>query len=270
MIAPPRVPDRRAPLRGATAPPRRRAWALAMALLSGALGLGTPLQAQSEKEVFQTGFLLEMRLFEAASDRYVDARQRELDAWRQLEEGSERLDDALADAAVDVGELRELDRQVNTLRESAVARGREVAELRQQLFWSLDRIAELGVTIEELRDRSLVGTDSLDGLWRIEVDGTNEWGVLELSTDGTVVHGSYRLSNGGRGSLRGTYAGGVLSLERIDAERGLDMNMAGALDRSTGTLEGSWDRRELAGGEAAAGRWSARKITSDQAGALRP
>ena len=81
----------------------------------------------------------------------------------------------------------------------------------------------------------------------------------------SIVSGSYQLSNGRQGSVRGTFTGNRLQLELVDASRGVVADIEGELDPQSETIDGSWQARELAAGRTTAGRWSARRLSDDEA-----
>jgi hypothetical protein len=53
--------------------------------------------------------------------------------------------------------------------------------------------------------------------------------------------------------------GNSLDLERTDAVTGLDRAFLGVLSADGTAIEGTWQAKELATGEPAAGRWTARR-----------
>jgi hypothetical protein len=233
-------------------------------LLALLLGAGWPLAAQSLKTVLETAFILETRLLDAEFDRYLEARQSEERALRQLRQRSSRLDQAMGDQSVPVEELRRLEGEITLAREGAFARSREVADLRQRLYLRMDRLTELGVEIERHRDRSLVATGELEGTWRVDVTPISEFGVVEFHLDGTVVSGSYRMSNGARGSIRGTFADNKLKLVRVDAVGGFDATLEGKLDPATGEIAGTWHTLEVGAGRPTSGDWTAYKLSPEE------
>ncbi len=216
-------------------------------------------------EVLETAFTLEARLLDAESQRYTAARRGEIEAFEELGRLGGRLDAAIADKTVDVAQLRRLEAEVAELRATALARSKQVAEQRQRLYARLDRLEELGAEIERQRHRGLVRTAELDGLWRIEAaDADGTFGILKLDSQGTLVSGHYRMSNGAQGSVRGTLVQGKLEIERIDAVRGHDMTLDGHFDAAAGELHGEWHAKELSGGAPTWGEWTARKLSPEE------
>lgn len=213
-------------------------------------------------EVLEAAFVVEARLLDAELERYAEARRGEQSTQRRMENQSRRLDDALGDQSVSVEALRDLETDLATARETAFTAARESAALRARIYERMDRLAELGREIERARNRSLVETSQLDGLWRVEVSPSGEFGVAKFEVEGTLVTGTYRLSNGSQGSVRGTFADGRVELERIDSKTGLDAALTGVLNAATGEIAGEWTAVDVSGGRQAGGEWSGRKLSA--------
>src|SRR5262249_46040284 len=82
--------------------------------------------------------------------------------------------------------------------------------------------------------------DPLTGRWGVTINPGPRRGVYRLSLDGTLVSGDYTLDGGFRGSLRGTYVSDKVTLQPIDAERGLDATFYGLLDARNKRISGTW------------------------------
>ena len=100
-----------------------------------------------------------------------------------------------------------------------------------------------------------------NGLWQIELAGAGINGVVDFSSEGTLVSGVYRLSDGSQGSIRGTLANHRLDLERIDWARGFDTTLRGEFNATAGVIEGTWMALDVSGGAPASGTWTARRIS---------
>ncbi len=85
-------------------------------------------------------------------------------------------------------------------------------------------------------------------------------GTFYLEQSGTLVTGQYRLGPLGSGSLQGTFVGGKLHLQRIDAERGRDAELSGVLDPDGKRIRGTWQSFELVQGGIPRGQWVARRV----------
>jgi len=88
-------------------------------------------------------------------------------------------------------------------------------------------------------------------------------GLVYLQQQGTLVSGTYALSGGFTGSLRGTFVSGRVRLERVDSQIGFAAIFYGRLaDRGQNpTLQGNWEATQLASGLPSRGSWTARKVT---------
>jgi hypothetical protein len=73
------------------------------------------------------------------------------------------------------------------------------------------------------------------------------------------------LSNGGRGTVSGSYGGGQLELTRSDSGGGRDAVLRAEIDEQAGTLDGEWVRFELGAGQPGSGRWHAERVSDESA-----
>jgi hypothetical protein len=163
----------------------------------------------------------------------------------------QRLYVALGDRGVAVDDLRALEADVSLARETAALRSRESTDLRQELYGRMERLEEI--------EREL-GRDGspLQGTWTLDL-GVEGHGTVTFYSYSGRVEATYELDNGRRGTLRGVLRGNSLDLERTDAVTGLDRAFLGVLSADGTTIEGTWQAKELATGEPAAGRWTARR-----------
>ena len=217
--------------------------------------------AQAPARILEISFLLEAKMLEADSDRYTEAREREVAAWGILSRLNASMDELLADPQISPDRVRQHDFDLSASLESAIARARDSAAHRRQIILRMERLFELGAEFERQRDRALVKTSDLEGFWRVELTSYPALGLLEFRFDGTLVTGTYRFSNGDSGSLRGTYANHFLKLERIEASRGFDGTMEGQHDPETGWIQGTWQSALQSGEEARYGDWTAQKLS---------
>ena len=89
--------------------------------------------------------------------------------------------------------------------------------------------------------------DPLTGRWEVFINPGGRRGVYRLSLDGTILSGDYVLDGGFRGSLRGTFVGDRVMLERVDSERGLDAKFFGRLTTSPSRrIAGTWEGTQIA------------------------
>ncbi|MEW6336199.1 MAG: hypothetical protein AB1625_02245 [Acidobacteriota bacterium] len=120
---------------------------------------------------------------------------------------------------------------------------------------------QVGAEIRRLEEALQTSGDEISGRWQVAVDPGGQRGTFDLKLDGTLVSGSYQLSGGFRGSLRGTFINGTMRVERIDAQLGFVAIFTGRLAWRDGEkrLEGSWESTNLSSGMPASGSWVARR-----------
>lgn len=194
---------------------------------------------------------IEDRLLQRRIDAYREAHRVEQDAIARMQSEVQRLYVALGDRSVGVDELRLLEADVALLRETALLRAKQSTELRMELYGRMERLEELDSELQ--RDGS-----PLQGNWTLDL-GPEGRGTIRFFTDSGRVEGSYEMANGGRGTLRGVLRGNQLELERLDASRGADRAFLGLLSDDGTRIVGTWQARELATGEPAAGNWTAQR-----------
>lgn len=233
-------------------------WILALALGAGSLGPGS-LAAQDSR----SDFALESRLLDQELRYYADARKRENEAIQEFRTLADRVSAELLDPNAALPTLRDLEARLSLARESAYLRSKESGEARIRIYERMERLTELAQAVETNNPSSLAGSDGPSGLWQIDLEPIKAYGLMKLDVQGQLVTGSYRLSNGNRGSLKGTWTGDGLVLDVIHSERGLVGTLEGELDRSRDELQGRWNAMELGAGEPAAGSWQATMVTDD-------
>jgi hypothetical protein len=132
----------------------------------------------------------------------------------------------------------------------AEARAQAAAERRQvvaaRLAERIRRIVALQEEIAKRRSGQRGPVDPLTGRWGVTINPGPRRGVYRLILDGTLVSGDYTLDGGFRGSLRGTFVQDKVSLQRIDAERGLDATFYGQVDRGQKRITGTWQGTQIA------------------------
>ncbi|MCP4205389.1 MAG: hypothetical protein GY769_26050 [bacterium] len=242
-----------------------------------------PAVAQKPAASLRAELEIEERLLERARDQYREARSAERDAVREYEELGSRQD-ALLDRVLQrtlAGEqvgisasgetlpraepslmlpLRAGERELAGARETALALARDSAHLRRDLIARATRIDELRSAIAKLDRAGLVSDNGLDGRWRIELAGAGITGLVDFDSEGTLVTGSYRLTNGSQGSIRGTLSNNRLELERIDWRTGFDTTLRGELDAAAGSIHGTWTAIDVSGGAPSSGDWTANRV----------
>ena len=101
--------------------------------------------------------------------------------------------------------------------------------------------------------------DPLSGDWEVTVTPPDMTGKFTLALSGTLISGTYQLSGGWKGSLKGTLVGNRVRLERIDTEQGFMAVYYGKLDRESLAIQGTWESTLFTTGGPMTGNWTARK-----------
>lgn len=201
----------------------------------------------------ETDLRLERKLLALDLAAFREARAMELRTRDQVAGVTGRLDQALAADTVALGTLEGLHLELSSARAASQIAADRVEWQIQRLE---DRLRRIGF-LEGEAGRPGTPTDPVSGTWRVTVQPQDQAGTWELTLNGTLVSGSYKMDAGAAGSFRGTYSDNRLRLERVDATRGFDSVFLGSVDPATGRLSGSWTAQDLASGQPAQGQWSA-------------
>ena len=207
-------------------------------------------------------------------------RKRAAEDVEEFDRASERLARAEGDLSAAVARLGRLVRDGNADRASVDAAGDAVEEARTRVQVQQDRrrlcaesLAEHGRRTASLREEiarrreGLRGpADPVTGRWDVTINPGNRRGILRLQLDGTLVSGDYVLDGGFRGSVRGTFVGDRLALDRIDAERGFDAKFYGRVTSGAARrIGGTWEGTVIAPAPGpSAGTWSAQPAREDE------
>ncbi|MBZ5587952.1 MAG: hypothetical protein LAO05_05260 [Acidobacteriia bacterium] len=115
--------------------------------------------------------------------------------------------------------------------------------------------------IRRMEEASQAIPDELSGRWLAAIEPGGFTGTFDLRLDGTLITGVYQLSGGWKGSLRGTFIGGDVRMERIDAQQGFVAVYTGRLiaRENEKRLEGTWESTNLAAGMPTTGSWVAKR-----------
>jgi hypothetical protein len=238
----------------------RLAPTLALALLIPA----TAVVAQDAQEEF----LRQSEILEQDLDRYVAARERERDAVDDLRELNVQLNRLFGDMSAPVSEMRRQESRVATSLDRAYQSLQETARARALIYDQMDRLAELAGQIEE-RPPEPIDQDNPVGIWEFRLDPIGVSALVELEfqtggvNSGLVMVGTYRSSNGNRGTLRGSFANGQMGLEVMDSRQGKVADMNGSVGFQ-GRLEGTWQavRTGLGPDRPSGGTWTGRRVAS--------
>jgi hypothetical protein len=226
--------------------------------VSAGLLLAAVAAAQSGPDVvlfLEAQARLERRILADDVRRHAEARRREGEAQRAVNDLQTRLDRLIA-ADVPLVELDEAERALGAARAAAAAVAEEGRAVRQSLFQTrrrLQMIAEAARNATSARPEA----SPIDGTWDVRMFPVDEQGVFQLEAHGTLVGGSYALGGRRTGSFRGTWAGGLLRLERIDAAAGFDLTLEGRLDAGGERFHGTWQSTLLNNSGPTGGTWTA-------------
>ena len=221
-------------------------------------------RAQTAEELKGT-FAQESGLLDQAIDEYGRARTTERAAINELRRLHEQLDASLEDPNVSLDYLNNLETQLAEARDGACAGLEQTARARRNMYTRMERLAVVARDFEKQTDLFGSAQQGLTGMWHLELQPLDLYGLVNLRLAGSQVSGPYRLSNGNQGSVRGTLAGNVLRLEAIDSERGVIADIKADVDTASGEIRGQWQARELGGsGLPSVGKWIADKVSSQE------
>lgn len=207
-------------------------------------------------------------------------RKRAAEDAEEFERSSERLVRAEADLTAAVGRLARLVREGSAERPTLETASDAVEDARARVQVQQDRrrgltesLAEHGRRSAALREEILkrregvrAPADPVTGRWDLAINPGNRRGTMRLVLDGTLVSGDYVLEGGFRGSLRGTFVGDKLALDRIDSERGFDAKFFGRVTGGAARrIGGTWDATVIAPATGpTAGTWSAQPARDEE------
>jgi len=189
------------------------------------------------------------------------------DAFTELERQNGRLNEAWALVDAGNGAVLEAQRKGADL-ESLRSQEDRLLELEAQLLLRIfetqrarrdvltQRAAMEAAGGAAARQSSDAGV--LTGQWELTVQ-PGLTGTAYLVHQGTLISGTYELSGGWTGSLRGTVVAKKIRLERIDSQLGFAAIFYGEvnLDADPDVIQGRWEATQLATGLPSAGGWRA-------------
>ncbi|MFL6203156.1 MAG: hypothetical protein ACJ76J_28640 [Thermoanaerobaculia bacterium] len=227
---------------------------LCLLLVPGAVSAQEPITGTSASpSAVQVELRLERSLLSLDLVSYNEARERARRAQQGVNDVLARLDQALAGDSVSLATLETLRDDLDASR--AASRITE-DRLSAQLERIQERLRRIGLLDGGLSTAAAQRpADPVTGRWRVAVLPQNATATFDLRLNGTVVSGTYRVDGGSGGSFRGTYAGGTLRLERIDANGGFDSVWEGTV--GTNRIAGTWMANQLATGQPNRGDWTA-------------
>jgi len=228
--------------------------------------LAVPAAAQTVVRQLEVEQRLVEKELASLRTRYQDARAREVAARARVDELAGDLDRRLGSSDATADDLDGLERSLSEARGRADAAGGTAAALRRELLEAVRRGEILDAELRRVRGAPADLPDPITGAWNLVIQPGDHRGLLDLSLDGTQVSGTLGLDDGSFGSVRGTLVDGVLRLERVSAEGGLDMAFEGRIDPAAGALRGSWQPLVLGRGESPGGTWEATPADEETGG----
>jgi hypothetical protein len=231
--------------------------ALLIVLISGGVSKAAPPRVEVGIEALSAALDLEKKTLLEDVEESDRLASRVIRAQGDASQAAARFVQLVKDGGVD--------RQTMDAAEEAAVEARARASgAEDRRLAVLSRMGERSRHIVALRDeisrrRAVLrsGADPLSGRWEVMINPGSRRGVYRLNLDGTLISGDYTLDGSFRGSLRGTYIGDRVTLERIDSERGLDATFYGRLNAAQKRLVGTWDGTQIAPAYGpTAGTWS--------------
>lgn len=232
------------------------------------LALGLPLTVAARTEPSMESLLVALELERRARAEDVQEVERLTAAAARADAAAssvrQRLVDVLRGGDAEAAELREEEERVV----EAEARAAASREIRRAAVGRLvDRVRRIALLQEEIgrrRSASRRPADPITGRWQTTIDPGARRGVYRLVLDGTLLSGEYTLDGGFRGSLRGTFVGDRVSIQRIDSERGFDATFYGRVQPQLKRITGTWEATAIAPATGpVAGTWSATLLPDD-------
>jgi hypothetical protein len=240
-----------------------------------AIGLATapcPAAAQSAagRDAFTAEAEVQRALLEQDVADYRAARRAEVRAREALEEALAGYDQAIRPRRLALADVEAAGDAVAAARARLGVAAADSARLSAAIHDRLRALAVLdGRTPAEAATVPPGGID-LTGRWRVAVAPQGLLGTFHLDQDGAVVTGTYTLTDGSGGSLRGSISGRMLQLERIDRSSGFDSVYHATVDPTGPRIDGTWTPTILSSGGPGGGTWSAVPAGSAAAEELEP
>ncbi len=223
-----------------------------------------PLSAQSAQE----DFAREAQILEQDLDGVFGARERAQTAVQELRNLNSQLAALIGDLDAPVAEMRRLESRIAIALDDAYQSLQAAARARSLVYDQMDRLAALAAEMEEIPPEP-ISEDNPEGLWEFRMEPIGVHALVELRfmrggvNVSLVAVGSYRSSNGNRGTLRGSFSNSRMELEVMDARKGKVADLSGTVGLN-GRLEGTWSAVHSGLSEARAygGTFTGRRVAS--------
>ena len=238
----------------------------------------TTSEELSQSTEVRSGLTRETLTLDERIDAYAERREIEREALEQLVELNALLDQTIVDPNTQPQELIDLETEITAARDQACGTSLESGGARQAMY---DQMLRLQALIDAWERRSIdlleAGAD-LAGTWRIEGEDRAN-GLMSLEQSGNRLSGTFRLSNGSRGSAIGTFSGEVITLRLVEATSRALIDVEAELETprefpfeadNTPLMTGRWQTLELADGRPSGGEWKATWLSLEQALEIEP
>ena len=175
------------------------------------------------------------------------------EAWTLVDAGNGAILDAQRQGA-SLKSLRTQEDQLQQLEAKLLVRLVEMQRTRREMLTNRAVVEAAGGSVQSRKEQAGV----LTGEWNLKVQ-PGLTGSMYLVQQGTLISGTYELSGGWTGSLRGTLVADKIRLERIDSQLGFAAIFYGEVDLEADpdAVRGRWEATQLATGLPSAGGWSA-------------
>lgn len=184
-------------------------------------------------------------------------------SWRSKVAAISELQTSLVKAmqsdTANPGAIEDLLQQISVELALAQSYGSQIQLLNERIWARQKRIEIMEAEKSESKAREEV-EDPLSGEWQVQIMPQDLKGKFVLKLSGTLVSGTYELSGGWKGSLKGTLVGNRIRLERIDAEQGYVAIYYGKVDLENFVISGTWESTLFTTGGPITGNWSGRKV----------
>jgi len=231
---------------------------LAIALTQPALAVGQVAESLREQAKVRES-LLAKQLQDLG-----DMREGLREIWTRLEQQTGGMLRAQQEGE-SVESLRLRDTDLRKAETELLAALFETQQKRSSMLENRTMIASIELEVQRLA-AEIGGPDApLTGAWNIVVEPGQE-GIAYIQQQGTLVSGTYSLSGGFSGSLRGTFVAGKVRLERIDSQYGFAAIFYGRLvgRGRNARLQGNWEATQLASGLPSMGGWTATRVVDEE------
>jgi hypothetical protein len=211
----------------------------------------------------KSSFSIEAGLLDEEIATYGRDRSREKKAAAELQRLNTKLDELIEDPNSSLSSFSRLEEEVGVAIEDACQRAKESAAARQRMYKRMRRLSAIVQEYEMQEERRQARSGGIAGVWRIEAQPIKLYGIFELEADNLLVTGTYRLSNGKQGSIRGTLVATRLELQMIDSRQGAVASVKGLFDSEKGEIRGRWLAFDLSTGRPSQGDWTGRKAAPE-------